>query len=198
MANPKGAVLTERDRALLSYVAIARYASAEQVHGLFFEGASRKQTYRRLGKLCAPGNRPGEDACLRRLEYRRRDGTAVRVWALTGYGRGVAEELVPYLRPPAAHDVGHRFLQLTLLLNDVLAGLVRKLRRGPGDPLTALPFRWLAEDDSVFELELRNAIRPMEVQRGILKPDAILGLPGRRRRVFLEAETGTQRALTRA
>jgi hypothetical protein len=32
----------------------------------------------------------------------------VPVWALTGYGRGVAEEIVPYLRPPAAHDVGHR------------------------------------------------------------------------------------------
>jgi hypothetical protein len=198
VANPKGAVLTERDRALVSYVAIARCASAEQIHGLFFDGASRKQTYRRLAKLCAPGNRPGHDACLRRLEYRRRDGTAVPVWALTGYGRGVAEELVPYLRPPAAHDVGHRFLQHTLLLNDVLAGLVRKLRRTPGDPLTGLPFRWLAEDDSVLELELRNAARPMEVQRAVLKPDAILELPGRRRQVFLEGETGTQSIATKS
>jgi hypothetical protein len=43
MPNPKGAVLTERDRALLAYVGIARYASAEQVHRLFFDGSSRKQ-----------------------------------------------------------------------------------------------------------------------------------------------------------
>jgi hypothetical protein len=81
--HPKGAILTERDRALLSYVGIARYASAEQLHGLFFEGRSKKQTYRRLAKLCEPGSRPGEGACLRRLEYRRREGTGVPVWALT-------------------------------------------------------------------------------------------------------------------
>ncbi len=50
--HPKGAILTERDRALLSYVGIARYASAEQLHRLFFDGRSKKQTYRRLAKLC--------------------------------------------------------------------------------------------------------------------------------------------------
>ena len=99
MPNPKGAVLTERDRALLAYVGIARYASAEQVHRLFFEGSSRKQTYRRLAKLCTPGSRLGQDACLRRLQYRRRDGTAVPVWALTGFGRSLAQEGVSYLRP---------------------------------------------------------------------------------------------------
>jgi hypothetical protein len=32
MAQVKGPVLTERDRLLLSYVAIARYLSAEQIH----------------------------------------------------------------------------------------------------------------------------------------------------------------------
>ena len=42
MPNPKGVVLTERDRVLLSYVGIARYASADQVHRLFFDGRSKK------------------------------------------------------------------------------------------------------------------------------------------------------------
>lgn len=102
MANPKGAVLTERDRALLAYMGIARYASAEQVHRLFFEGSSKKQTYRRLAKLCEPGGRPGEGACLRRLGYRRKDGAPVPVWALAPYGRAIAEREVPWLRPPAA------------------------------------------------------------------------------------------------
>ncbi|HET9596477.1 MAG TPA: hypothetical protein VFP65_12885 [Anaeromyxobacteraceae bacterium] len=60
--HPSGAVLTERDLALLSYVGIARYASAEQLHALFFDGRSKKQTYRRLAKLCEPGNRPGSGA----------------------------------------------------------------------------------------------------------------------------------------
>ncbi|HET8542113.1 MAG TPA: replication-relaxation family protein [Anaeromyxobacter sp.] len=139
MPHPKGAILTERDRALLSFVGIARYASAEQLHGLFFEGRSKKQVYRRLAKLCQPGSRPGEGACLRRLEYRRREGTGVPVWALTGYGRSLVVPLVPWLRPPAAHDIGARFLEHTLILNDVLAGLVLRLRVDVAAPLAALP-----------------------------------------------------------
>jgi hypothetical protein len=78
MPAPRGAILTDRDRALLAFAAIARYVSAEQVHRLFFDGSSKKQTYRRLAKLCQPGARPGEGACLRRLQYRRPDGTARR------------------------------------------------------------------------------------------------------------------------
>jgi Replication-relaxation len=142
MPNPRGAVLTDRDRALLAYVAIARYASAEQVHRLFFDGSSRKQTYRRLAKLCTPGGKLGQDACLRRLQFRRRDGTAVPVWALTGYGRGLAEEKVSYLRAPAASDVGHRFLEHTLLLNDVLAGLVAALRHAKACTVARTEARW--------------------------------------------------------
>ena len=195
MPNPKGAVLTERDRALLAYVGIARYASAEQVHRLFFDGSSRKQTYRRLAKLCTRGSRLGQDACLRRLQYRRRDGTAVPVWALTGYGRGLAEVAVSYLRPPAASDVGHRFLEHTLLLNDVLAGLVAALRASPEAPLSSLPFQWLSENDGVLEFEVRGRDL-MTPDRAVLKPDAIVEIPKRGRRLFVEAETGTQSIAT--
>ena len=92
MPNVKGAVLTERDKALLSFVGVARYASAEQVHRLFFEGRSKKQTYRRLAKLCTPGGRPGLGAHLLRPERRR-----------------AAHPLAP--RPPAASDIGARFLE---------------------------------------------------------------------------------------
>ncbi len=60
MPNPKGVVLTQRDRVLLSYVGIARYASAEQVHRLLFDGRSKKQTYRRLAKPCRAGDRRGD------------------------------------------------------------------------------------------------------------------------------------------
>jgi hypothetical protein len=193
--HPKGAILTERDRALLSYVAIARYASAEQLHRLFFDGPSKKQTYRRLAKLCAPGNRPGEGACLRRLEYRRHEGTGVPVWALTAYGRSLVVPLVPWLRLPAAHDVGARFLEHTLLLNDVLTGIVERLRVSASVPLAALPFRWLAEDDGILEYDHYDR-STAKTSKAVLKPDAIVEVPGRRRRLFVEAETGTQSIAT--
>jgi hypothetical protein len=195
MPHPKGAILTERDRAVLAYVGVARYASAEQVHRLFFAGSSKKQTYRRLAKLCTRGSRLGEDAYLRRLEYRRAEGTAVPVWALTLFGRVVAGQEVPYLRPPAATDVGHRFLEHTLLLNEVLAGLVLALRTTPATTLRALPFRWLSEDDE--QLEFRSYDRQAGREfASVLKPDAILDIPARKRRLFLEAETGTQSITT--
>ena len=78
MPNVKGAVLTDRDRALLAYVGIARYASADQVHRLIAPDRSKKLVYRRLAKLCLPSGRPGEGACLRRLHYRRYEGTSAR------------------------------------------------------------------------------------------------------------------------
>ncbi len=195
MPNTKGVVLTDRDRVLLSYVGIARYASAEQIHKLLFDGCSKKQTYRRLAKLCTPGGRPGEGAHLRRLEFRRREGTGVPVWALTTSGRGVVEPLVSWLRPPAATDIGARFLEHTLLLNDVLLGLVLALRPGETAPLAALPFRWLSEDDGALEFQ-SFLMRTHERARAVLKPDAILEVPGRRRRLFIEAETGTQSIAT--
>jgi hypothetical protein len=194
--NPKGAVLTQRDRALLAYLAVARYASAEQVHRLFFDGSSKKQTYRRLAKLGEPGARPGEGACLRRLEYRRRvDGAAVPVWSLAPHGRAIAERDVPWLRPPAASDIGARFLEHTLVLNDVLAGLVAALRRSPTAPLADLPFRWLSEDDDALSFESIDR-RTMSRVRSVLKPDAVVAIPERRRRLFVEAETGTQSIAT--
>jgi hypothetical protein len=193
--HPKGAILTERDRALLSYVGIGRYASAEQLHRLFFDGRSKKQTYRRLAKLSAPANRPGEGACLRRLEYRRREGNGVPVWALTAYGRSLVVPLVPWLRPPAAHDVSAQFLEHTLALNDVLADVVERLRVSASAPLAALPFRWLSEDDGVLEYDHYDR-RTGTTSKAVLKPDAIVEVPGRRRRLFIEAEMGTQSIAT--
>jgi hypothetical protein len=195
VAIAKGAILTIRDKALLSYVGIARYATADQVHRLFFEGRSKKQTYRRLAKLCAPGGGLGQGACLRRLEFRRSEGTGVPVWALSSYGRGVAGACVPYLRPPAEHDIGHRFLEHTLLLNEVLVELVLKLRAFDLAPLDQLPFRWHAEDDETLQFT-RHVGPGLQRAPSVLKPDAILEIPGRKVRLFLEAETGAQSIAT--
>ena len=52
MPQMKGTVLTARDRILLAYLGIARYASTEQVHRLIVESPNRKLVLRRLAKLC--------------------------------------------------------------------------------------------------------------------------------------------------
>jgi hypothetical protein len=197
MANARGAILTNRDRALLAFIGVARYVSADQVHRLYFEGKSKKQTYRRLSKLCQPGGKPGEGPCLRRLEYRRSEGTGVPVWALSPYGRIVAIRCYPFLRPPAAHDVGHQFLEHTLVLNDVLAGLVLKLRRSLVEPFAYLPFLWLSEDDETLQFDWSPQGRiSSEHFKAVLKPDAVIESRVRSIRLFLEAETGTQSITT--
>jgi hypothetical protein len=185
----KGTTLTERDRALLAYVGIARYVSAEQVHRLIIESPNRRLAYRRLARLCTPGSKPGDAAYLRRLEFRRREGTAVPVWALAPAGRALAEAVVPYLRPPAQKDVGHQFLEHTLLLNDVFVDLVVALRASRTAPVRDLPFRWICEDDGVLEFEMFHRHTGV-TSPAVLKPDAIVEIPGRGRRMFLEAETG--------
>ncbi len=195
MPNARGVVLTDRDRALLAYVGVARYASADQVHRLIAPVHSKKLVYRRLAKLCLPGGRPGEGACLRRLHYRRYEGTSVPVWALTPYGRSLVAPALPWLPAPPAKDVGARFLEHTLLLNGVLLDLVLALRRSETVPLAELPFRWRAENDEV--LQFRALGRHLDdSHQAVLKPDAILEVPGRGRRLFIEAETGTQSIVT--
>jgi len=195
MPTPVGYVWTRRDGQLVSYLGIARYASADQLHQLFFDGSSKKQTYRRLSKLCEPGGKPGEGACLRRLSYRRRDGVGVPVWALAPFGRSIASRLVPWLRPPAATDIGARFLEHTLVLNDVLTGLVLRLRQNTIDPLIELPFRWLSEDDDSLSFKLLHPTSAVWL-RSVLKPDAIMAVPRLQRRLFIEAETGSQSIAT--
>lgn len=196
MALARGAILTDRDRVLLTFVGVARYVSADQVHRLFFEGSSKKQTYRRLSKLCEPGAKPGEGPCLRRLEYRRREGTAVPVWALAPWGRVVASKAYPFLRPPASSDIGHQFLEHTLMLNEVLTSLVLALRESAAAPFADLPFEWLSEDDETLQFEWSSIDRKGDQFKAVLKPDAILEGKLVRRRLFLEAETGTQSIVT--
>jgi hypothetical protein len=65
MPRMKGMVLTERDRALLGYLGVARYVTANQAHRLLAPGHDKAITSRRLARLCEAGSSPGEDAHLR-------------------------------------------------------------------------------------------------------------------------------------
>jgi hypothetical protein len=77
----------------------------------------------------------------------------------------------------------------------VLAGLVVRLRPTPEATRAALPFRWLCEDDTVLRYEVFDRSTAKTCQ-SVLKPDAIVEVPGRERRLFIEAETGTQSIAT--
>jgi hypothetical protein len=96
---------------------------------------------------------------------------------------------VPWLSVPAASDVGSRFLEHTLVLNDVLAGLVLRLRVDVAAPLAALPFRWVCEDDSVLRYEVFER-STVSMHPSLLKPDAIIEIPTRRRRLFVGRRPG--------
>jgi hypothetical protein len=195
MGQMKGAVLTDRDRILLSYLGVARYASTMQLHLLVADGLDVSVMYRRMRRLSATVNRPGQYPCVRRLQFRKADGTAVVVWTLTPYGRSIAESDLPYLRPPSKADVGYQFMLHTLMLNDVLLDLVLCLRRASSARLAELPFRWLCENDQILEFSIfRHELG--KTRTAVLKPDAIMEAPSSRRRLFLEAETGTQSIMT--
>jgi hypothetical protein len=59
VARSKGAILTEREGVLLLYVGIARYATAEQVHRLLFEGRSKEADVPAPREALCARRRPG-------------------------------------------------------------------------------------------------------------------------------------------
>lgn len=88
-----------RDRLLVSYLAMARYASCQQVERLWADGAARGTVLRRLERLSDPRRRTGGGPLLRRLAYRRTDGRLVPVWSLAPRGSELARELLPEAPP---------------------------------------------------------------------------------------------------
>ncbi len=183
-------VLTERDRALLGYLGAARFATANQVHRLIAPGHDKAIASRRLARLCERGPNPGHDPYLRRIEYRRADALPFPVWTLTPRGRAVAEEAAPGPVAAVESGVGVQFVECVLALNEVLLGMVLRLRASEAAPLSGLPFQWRVAGEPIrFETYDRHQGR---TQPAVLRPDAIVELtaPGRQRRVFLELETG--------
>ena len=135
-------------------------------------------------------------ARLARLEYRERDGTAVPVFALAPGGAALAAESSPALPLRTGRRVGHQFLEHALLLNDVLLDLLllSSGEEGARSPLE-LPFRWQGEEKGALEFRAFDRHRGTTARVSV-RPDAVLTFPFRRRRLFLEAETGTQSIAT--
>jgi len=184
----KGMVLMERDRALLGYLGVARYVTAAQAHRLIAPGHDKAIVSRRLARLCERGPNPGDDAYLRRIEYQRPNGLPFPVWALTPHGRVVAEAEAPGPVAAVQPGVGVQFVERVVALNEILLALALATRKSESAPLTALPFRWRVADEPIrFEVLDRATGR---TRPAVLRPDAILEVAGRQRRIFLEAEAG--------
>lgn len=189
MPRRKGMVLTERDRALLGYLGVARFLTAAQAHRLLAPGHDKAVTSRRLARLCELGPNPGDGAFLRRLQYQRANALPFPVWTLTPHGRAVAEPVAP--GPVAAVQAGvtMAFIERILALNEMLIALVLAARRSEATPLAGLPFRWRVPEEPL-RFQVYDRVQ-LGVRPAILRPAAILELPAARRRVFLEPELGT-------
>jgi hypothetical protein len=185
----KGMVLTERDRALLGYLGVARYVTGAQAHRLLAPGHDKAITSRRLARLCELGPNPGDDAYLRRLEYRRSNSLPFPVWTLTPHGRALAEPLAPGPVAAVQPGVGILFIERILALNELLIALILAARRSESAPLTDLPFRWCVTDQP---LRFETFDRVYMTRRpAVLRPGAVIDLPRTRNRIFLEPELGT-------
>ena len=190
MPFPAGTQVVDRDRAVLSALAIARYLTIDQLSRLIFAGRNERVARRRLNRLSQPG--PGKlDPLVRAVAYRSATGAPLKAWALTEAGYALAKRFVPYA-PAPRKDVGPAFMEHTLLLNDVFVGLaVKVLGAGEraGRALTELPFRWVAESGEYVSFEYYDR-HAQSVAKGRIRPDATLEIGAPPRRLFLECETG--------
>lgn len=191
--------LTERDRELIGVLATARYLSTEQLVSVAFPGRVKSVWATRLGKLAECG--AGKQAYLRKHWYLTDEGRKVVVWGLTESGYGVAREVMGPLAKTPLQDVGRQFLQHSVELNQVLVTLLLaqvqrdwEEARARGEKAPAVwakavqkRFRWRHGDS--LALPFDGAGENGEPRR--LVPDAVLEIPGLKRRAFLEMEMGT-------
>ncbi len=189
MPRMKGMVLTERDRALLGYLGVARYVTAAQAHRLLAPGHDKAVTSRRLARLCELGPNPGDDAYLCRLEYRRSNSLPFPVWTLTPHGRALAEPVAPGPVATVQPGVGIQFIERTLALNELLLAFILAARRSESAPLTDLPFRWGVADE-LLRFEVFDRVYTGR-RAAVLRPGAVIALPRAGRRIFLEPEVGS-------
>jgi len=184
---PTAAKLTDRDRDILGLLVLARYLTAAQVHRLAFDGKNLSLAYRRLLKLSKENGQP---AFVEQRFFRTYDGNRVAVWAPTPHAMPAAVRRAGGELPELPkHEVGAQFLEHLVQLNELLVVLWWTSSRCPKAVHPAL--RWIPSDRVRLpwgEYEMREG----RVQQRVIQPDAVLELPGQRRRYFLECEMGTQ------
>jgi hypothetical protein len=182
MAFPPGLVLTDRDHLLLRYLALGRFLTASQLAALIQHEGDVWLLTKRLKRLAAP--RVG-DALVRAASLGDRT-----FWGLTSSGWELSVAEVPNASPPPLKFPEDASLRHQGLVNDVLVAVLRSIEHRPNAPLTRLPFCWSTDIDErlLFKHHDRNGL----LVRAVLKPNAIIAIPGAGRRVFLEIESGAR------
>lgn len=197
--------LHERDRELLGHLAVVRYLSTEQIAQLMFPGRHSTRAKQRLRELSGGEHNIGY---VRRLTWRTFDGRPQAAWTLDEAGYLVAEQVVGPVRVPA-RDVSPAFMAHTLALNELYVRLLTAgvpSQPGPrgakGEGLSPLArmgtfaracdsrLRWVASDAAELPWTEYDQRAGKESER-VIRPDAVLELPSKTRRLFIECEMGT-------
>ncbi len=194
MARPTGTVLTDRDRRLCAYFALARHLTADQVHLLLGPARTGERTYKQLRRLCQPTAGDSGAPVLQRQDIDAWKGTAIGFWSLTARGWAEAENQLPYRVSRPDSTVGQQFLLHQMQVNQVLVDLAAQLGGPAVAAIATLPFRWIPEATGQLNFTIKN--RQGLYARTAVKPDAIIEVPGTARRFFLETETGSQSITT--
>jgi len=199
--TPLSGFLRPRDRDLIALVAIARYLSTEQARRLVFASTTDSTTCRkRLHSLAGlPMKERRQDArrrravfdppYLRRLQFRDSLGHTVDLWALSSPGYAIAQHELRETRKPTREDVGTSFLEHSVTLTDLFVALASPFT-GAGVRACELPFHWDPIDSKHLPWQEYDSDADKKRARRIV-PDAVLELPGARRRYFIECEMGT-------
>ncbi len=171
--------------------------------------------HKRLRQLAGIGKYGFPEPLVERTLHQTYAGEPVTVWTPTALGYVVAANIVETItRPPRGAQVRPQLIEHALLLNELFVGLAetplkkalgtrvseipRRRHRSSADGLylnaTDLPFKWIACDS--VRLPWKEYRDGDSIDR-IIHHDAVLELPTLRRRLFLEAETGSHTIVPR-
>ena len=175
-------LLTARDKEAFVHLAMTRYLTTAQLAQLLFADVSDSIPRRRLGRLAKANY-------LRRVPYRDNSGEPALAWTFEPAGYLAARRVYSALPPVPTYQVKPDQLEHDLMLNSLYVSLAMAAR-AKQLPLDRRPFRWTPSAAA------RRPWREYDRTSGrhesrMLLPDAILEFSGPKRRVFIEAETGS-------
>jgi len=193
-------LVTARDRELMALMATTRYLTTAQANALVRPGKHESVGRRRLFTLAglaprARGRRGGAPPALfappyvRRLRFRRTTGERVDLWALTRQGEALAAEVLGREPRVERGDVSEPFREHWAVLTDLFVGLAAPLL-ARGTRASALPLQWDPGEGAELPWREYDAAAG-KVRARAMVPDAVLALPGARRRYLVECEMGT-------
>ena len=178
------AVLVQRDRELFVHLAIARFLTTKQIRRLVFPDAADSVARRRLNRLA-----DGEHAYLSRIRFQTRADGPVVAWSLRPLGHMVARNLFSSVPELPRHTLpASEFLEQIARLNELYMALAAAAASAKL-PFDRWPFRWRSGDAARLPWSELNREKESSANH-LIYPDAVLELPGEKRRCFIRVENG--------